>query len=159
MDFACELMDLCRGTQEVQAILGGEHTESSKDPLARLKLAIHYGEKKVRILCNPMSQNIAQFFAFMHIFSFVVANKNLYCLVRGSSKLSATPDGLLVRKGYGVSSNSSYKQENSPVNSLSAILTISLHLLHNRSKAQGKQNVSKSSFDFYASVQVLHESW
>ena len=49
MDFACELMDLCRGTQEVQAILGGEHIESSRDPLARLRLAIHYGEKKAII--------------------------------------------------------------------------------------------------------------
>ncbi len=47
MDFACELMDLCRGTQEVQAVLGGEHMVSSRDPLARLRLAIHYGEKKV----------------------------------------------------------------------------------------------------------------
>ncbi len=47
MDFACELMDLCRGTQEVQAMLGDEHGENSREPLARLRLAIHYGEKKV----------------------------------------------------------------------------------------------------------------
>ena len=47
MDFACELMDLCRGTQEVEAVLGEESGES-RDPLARLRLAINYDEKKVR---------------------------------------------------------------------------------------------------------------
>ena len=64
MDFACELMDLCRGTQEVQAILGGEHIESSRDPLARLRLAIHYGEKKAiidtfstAVLCQQCCNN------------------------------------------------------------------------------------------------------
>jgi hypothetical protein len=46
MNFAYELMDLCRGTQEVEAVLGEENT-SDRDPLARLRLAIHYNEKKV----------------------------------------------------------------------------------------------------------------
>ena len=46
MNFACELMDLCRGTQEVEAMLS-EETSGSKDPMARLKLALQYGEKKV----------------------------------------------------------------------------------------------------------------
>ncbi|VDI51110.1 Hypothetical predicted protein [Mytilus galloprovincialis] len=49
MDFACELMDLCRGTQEVEAVLS-EGTDSviegSRDLLARLKMAIRYQEKK-----------------------------------------------------------------------------------------------------------------
>ena len=51
MDFACELMDLCRGTQEVEAVLseGTEEVGStfSRDPLARLKMAMEYEEKKV----------------------------------------------------------------------------------------------------------------
>ena len=49
MEFACELMDLCRGTQEVEAVLGEEST-GAKDPLARLRMAIQYEEKKVRNL-------------------------------------------------------------------------------------------------------------
>ena len=49
MDFACELMGLCRGTQEVEAILG-EDTGGTYDPLARLRLAIQYEEKKVSLL-------------------------------------------------------------------------------------------------------------
>ncbi len=52
MDFACEMMDLCRGTQEVEAVLseGSEENGGSatRDPLARLKMAIEYEEKKVR---------------------------------------------------------------------------------------------------------------
>ena len=52
MNFACELMDLCRGTQEVEAVLS-EGTDNSseknkRDPLARLKMAIRYEEKKVQ---------------------------------------------------------------------------------------------------------------
>ncbi len=49
MDFACELMDLCRGTQEVQAVLG-EESMGIRDPLARLRMAIQYIEKKVRLV-------------------------------------------------------------------------------------------------------------
>ena len=47
MNFACELMDLCRGTQEVEAVLGVEN-DVSCEPLARLRLAIQYDEKKAR---------------------------------------------------------------------------------------------------------------
>ena len=63
MDFACEMMDLCRGTQEVEAVLsegGEENGHTSRDPLARLKMAIEYEEKKVRhniILLNSESMN------------------------------------------------------------------------------------------------------
>lgn len=46
MNYAYELMDLCRGTQEVEAVLGEENT-GTRDPLARLRLAINYNEKKV----------------------------------------------------------------------------------------------------------------
>lgn len=46
MNFACELMDLCRGTQEVEAVLC-ELSDRVQDPLARLKMAIRYEEKKV----------------------------------------------------------------------------------------------------------------
>jgi hypothetical protein len=50
MVFACELMDLCRGTQEVEAVLseGGERN-GSRDPLARLKMALEYEEKRVHM--------------------------------------------------------------------------------------------------------------
>jgi hypothetical protein len=49
MNFACELMDLCRGTQEVEAVLseGGEDNGAARDPLGRLKMAMEYEEKKV----------------------------------------------------------------------------------------------------------------
>jgi len=53
MNFACELMDLCRGTQEVEAVLSeGGDKETIRDPLARLKMAMEYEEKKVGIFCN-----------------------------------------------------------------------------------------------------------
>ena len=49
MNFACELMDLCRGTQEVEAVLSeGNDNEGQRDPLARLKISMEYEEKKVR---------------------------------------------------------------------------------------------------------------
>jgi len=48
MNFACELMDLCRGTQEVEAVLGeGDDNDGTRDQLARLKMAMEYEEKKV----------------------------------------------------------------------------------------------------------------
>ena len=42
-------MDLCRGTQEVEAVLSesGNKDGSTPDPLARLKMALEYEEKKV----------------------------------------------------------------------------------------------------------------
>ena len=47
MNFACELMDLCRGTQEVEAVLSeGRDQDGVRDPLARLKMAMEYEEKK-----------------------------------------------------------------------------------------------------------------
>ena len=59
MNFACELMDLCRGTQEVEAVLSeGSDSSSEKakrDPLARLKMAIRYEEKKVNCSIQPNS--------------------------------------------------------------------------------------------------------
>ena len=48
MNFACELMDLCRGTQEVEAVLSESNSENgSYNPLERLKMAMEYEEKKV----------------------------------------------------------------------------------------------------------------
>jgi len=47
MVFACEMMDLCRGTQEVEAVLSEGGENGSPDPLARLKMAMEYEEKKV----------------------------------------------------------------------------------------------------------------
>nr|KAG5702760.1 hypothetical protein BaRGS_003634 [Batillaria attramentaria] len=46
MNFACELMDLCRGTQEVEAVLSDSGEATERDILARLKMAIRYEEKK-----------------------------------------------------------------------------------------------------------------
>ncbi|XP_050393600.1 short transient receptor potential channel 7 isoform X3 [Patella vulgata] len=47
MNFACELMDLCRGTTEVEAVLSeGSGEASTRDPLFRLKMAVSYEERK-----------------------------------------------------------------------------------------------------------------
>lgn len=43
-------MDLCRGTQEVEAVLSESGEAAERDPLARLKMAIRYEEKKVIVL-------------------------------------------------------------------------------------------------------------
>lgn len=51
-DFVVGLLDLCRNTEEVEAILNGEEDESSDLPgrpsLIRLNLAIKYELKKVK---------------------------------------------------------------------------------------------------------------
>ena len=49
MNFACQMMDLCRGTQEVEAVISDcvEDSSNIRDPLGRLRLAIRYEEKKV----------------------------------------------------------------------------------------------------------------
>ena len=51
MNFACQMMDLCRGTQEVEAVISEymDDGEKVKDPLGRLRMAIRYEEKKVSI--------------------------------------------------------------------------------------------------------------
>ncbi|VUZ50857.1 unnamed protein product [Hymenolepis diminuta] len=48
MNFACEMMDLCRGTQEVEAVISDflEDGANVRDPLGRLRLAIRFEEKK-----------------------------------------------------------------------------------------------------------------
>lgn len=51
MNFAYELMDLCRGTQEVEAVLSEcRDPNDTGDPLARLKMALEYEEKKVNCI-------------------------------------------------------------------------------------------------------------
>ena len=51
-DFVVGLLDLCRNTEEVEAILNGDvelnHGERGRPSLSRLKLAIKYEVKKVR---------------------------------------------------------------------------------------------------------------
>jgi len=43
------LIDWCRGTQEVEAVLSEDNEETGAyDPLDRLKMAMNYEEKKVR---------------------------------------------------------------------------------------------------------------
>jgi len=55
MNFACELMDLCRGTQEVEAVLSESNEETGAyDPLDRLKMAMNYEEKKARTLYSSI---------------------------------------------------------------------------------------------------------
>ncbi|VDN12471.1 unnamed protein product [Dibothriocephalus latus] len=51
MNFACEMMDLCRGTQEVEAVISDflEDGANIRDPLRRLRLAIRFEEKKVSL--------------------------------------------------------------------------------------------------------------
>lgn len=51
MNFACQMMDLCRGTQEVEAVISEymDDGEKVKDPLGRLRMAIRYEEKKVSL--------------------------------------------------------------------------------------------------------------
>lgn len=66
-DFVVGLLDLCRNTEEVEAVLNGD-TESCAKPeisgrpnLIRLKLAIKYEVKKV---------NIYLVFKYMYCFSY-----------------------------------------------------------------------------------------
>ncbi|KAM3186108.1 hypothetical protein ACTXT7_005023 [Hymenolepis weldensis] len=57
MNFACEMMDLCRGTQEVEAVISDflEDGANVRDPLGRLRLAIRFEEKKIsnQLECFP----------------------------------------------------------------------------------------------------------
>ncbi|XP_013419154.2 short transient receptor potential channel 6-like [Lingula anatina] len=53
LQFSCELMDLCRSTKEVEAILGDTDADG-RDPLARFKLAMHLQEKK--FVAHPHTQ-------------------------------------------------------------------------------------------------------
>lgn len=69
MNFACELIDLCRGTQEVEAVVS-EGTGCG-EPLARLKMAIRYQEKKVVIVVylnvSMFTKNISLENTFTHV--------------------------------------------------------------------------------------------
>lgn len=54
-DFVVGLLDLCRNTEEVEAILNGDtelngHDKTGRPSLIRLKLAIKYELKKVKSL-------------------------------------------------------------------------------------------------------------
>jgi len=77
MNFACELMDLCRGTQEVEAVLSeGGDKEGIRDPLARLKMAMEYEEKKVRKATATFPCQVARdVFLFIQSVSYVCAGK------------------------------------------------------------------------------------
>jgi hypothetical protein len=69
-DYVVGLLDLCRSTEEVEAILSGEtHFEDSFEPpvrtsLTRLKLAIKYELKKVGatfVMCSRLAVAAVQF--------------------------------------------------------------------------------------------------
>lgn len=50
-DFVVGLLDLCRNTEEVRAILNGDaESRSGRQNLIRLKLAIKYEVKKVSMI-------------------------------------------------------------------------------------------------------------
>ncbi|BHF77016.1 hypothetical protein SprV_0502011800 [Sparganum proliferum] len=57
MNFACEMMDLCRGTQEVEAVISDflEDGANIRDPLRRLRLAIRFEEKKASPWCLDLN--------------------------------------------------------------------------------------------------------
>ena len=72
MNFACELMDLCRGTQEVEAVLSESNDDhGTYNPLERLKMAMEYEEKKVGyhdIIIGAFTSNRQNTHGQYHIF-------------------------------------------------------------------------------------------
>ena len=78
MDFACELMDLCRGTQEVEAILG-EENGGTHDPLARLRLGIQYDEKKVDTI-----ETTSKIHTYYIIRTYIRNRKKMYFFTEGT---------------------------------------------------------------------------
>uniref|UniRef100_A0AAQ5XTT7 Transient receptor ion channel domain-containing protein n=1 Tax=Amphiprion ocellaris TaxID=80972 RepID=A0AAQ5XTT7_AMPOC len=80
-DFVVGLLDLCRNTEEVEAILNGD-TEArqssetcSRQNLIRLKLAIKYELKKVRkLMCGPFLKFVAHAASFMIFLCLLVLN-------------------------------------------------------------------------------------
>ena len=72
-------MDLCRGTQEVEAVLSeGCEKRRSRDPLARLKMAVQYEEKKVD---NRTDQLISSSCLSVLFFLRVVFDNRLFAAV------------------------------------------------------------------------------
>ena len=55
MEFTCTTMSLCRGTQEIEAILG--QGWEGQEPLARLRLAIDNEEKMVCKITSTIFEN------------------------------------------------------------------------------------------------------
>ena len=55
MEFTCTTMSLCRGTQEMEAILG--QASELQGPLARLRLAVYNEEKMVSVLTMYLVAN------------------------------------------------------------------------------------------------------
>ena len=106
-DFVVGLLDLCRNTEEVEAILNGdtkscEKTESMGRPsLIRLKLAIKYDLKKVNSKVDSIALLIAnehkpKWMEYTFRFPFVCPVLPVWCSVCGSSELSTTASVHLV---------------------------------------------------------------
>uniref|UniRef100_A0A3P8T1C3 Transient receptor potential cation channel, subfamily C, member 6b n=1 Tax=Amphiprion percula TaxID=161767 RepID=A0A3P8T1C3_AMPPE len=80
-DFVVGLLDLCRNTEEVEAILNGD-TEAcqssetcSRQNLIRLKLAIKYELKKIgKLMCGPFLKFVAHAASFMIFLCLLVLN-------------------------------------------------------------------------------------
>uniref|UniRef100_A0A3Q3J731 Transient receptor ion channel domain-containing protein n=1 Tax=Monopterus albus TaxID=43700 RepID=A0A3Q3J731_MONAL len=80
-DFVVGLLDLCRNTEEVEAILNGD-TEScqssetfDRQNLLRLKLAIKYDIKKLgKLMCGPFLKFVAHAASFMTFLCLLILN-------------------------------------------------------------------------------------
>ncbi|KAF3693251.1 Short transient receptor potential channel 6 [Channa argus] len=80
-DFVVGLLDLCRNTQEVEAILNGD-TESfqnsetfDRQNLIRLKLAIKYDVKKLgKLMCGPFLKFVAHAASFLIFLLLLILN-------------------------------------------------------------------------------------
>ncbi|XP_061484744.1 short transient receptor potential channel 6 isoform X2 [Rhineura floridana] len=78
-DFVVGLLDLCRNTEEVEAILNGDvelnHGEHGRPSLSRLKLAIKYEVKKLgRIMRGPFMKFVAHAASFTIFLGLLVMN-------------------------------------------------------------------------------------
>nr|XP_020651656.1 short transient receptor potential channel 6 isoform X3 [Pogona vitticeps] len=78
-DFVVGLLDLCRNTEEVEAILNGDvelnHGERGRPSLSRLKLAIKYEVKKLgRIMRGPFMKFVAHAASFTIFLGLLVMN-------------------------------------------------------------------------------------
>ena len=124
MEFACELMDLCRGTQEVEAVLseGTEENGNNRDPLARLKMAMEYEEKKVENTRNMLKK----------------LDKRFFLSVCSSSKLSATSNKYMAWTRDGIPTITRLLEENTHVAFLSSTRALRLPHLHSVSRFQGQ---------------------
>ncbi|TPP64826.1 Transient receptor potential channel [Fasciola gigantica] len=104
MNFACEMMDLCRGTQEVEAVISDflEDGTNIRDPLGRLRLAIRFEEKK---LARSMRCPAAKFAT--HVVSHFLF---LILLAAATFRLEENYDSLLDERMLGTGDEETIRQ-------------------------------------------------